>query len=414
MRFTVRRPANAEVSPCCHRPSGGDIASCVHVGIARPRGAGVALENRLALAVSGSDVPARGASLRCVRGRDLLDPTQSLMLQARSQKPPTAAADGPVKTSFLSNTQTRLFHGAPRTAGHRSHVKSFDADSVEPPRDVSTDLFYPIFASVGLTGFELRDRQLRAGAAVGAALGAGQPLLQDRQPLGLTVAQARGVQQFTGRQCRRHRNTAVDTHHAALTRTGDRIRDVGERDMPAASPIAGDPVGLHPLRDRPRQAEAHPANPGHPHPTEPAVQTLKVTRFDRNLPESLLHTGFTPRRAAMRSVEKVAHRLREVPQRLLLHGLRASRPVVPGTGRSQLSTLLVVTRRAATGLPMQLLLDGQVPHVPGVATMLGQHRLLFSGRKQTITRHVRNVVNSTDKLSKGEAARISTPHESDE
>jgi hypothetical protein len=49
-----------------------------------------------------------------------------------------------------------------------------------------------------------------------------------------------------------------------------------------------------------------------------------------------------------------------------------------------------------------------------VATMLGQHRLLFSGRKQTITRHVRNVVNSTDKLSKGEAARISTPHESDE
>jgi hypothetical protein len=38
-----------------------------------------------------------------------------------------------------------------------------------------------------------------------------------------------------------------------------------------------------------------------------------------------------------------------------------------------------------------------------VATMLGQHRLLFSGRKQTITRHARNVVSSTDKFSKGEA-----------
>ena len=33
MRLTVRRPASAEVSPCCHRPSGGDIACGVHVSI---------------------------------------------------------------------------------------------------------------------------------------------------------------------------------------------------------------------------------------------------------------------------------------------------------------------------------------------------------------------------------------------
>ena len=118
-----------------------------------------------------------------------------------------------------------------------------------------------------------------------------------------------------------------------------------------------------------------------------------------------MHTGFAPRRAAVRSGEKVAHRLGEVPQRLLLHGLRAGRqPVVLGAGRGQLSTLLVVAGRAATGLPVLLLLDGQVPHIPGVATMLRQHRPLLSSRKQPISRHASNVAATTDKSPKGDAA----------
>ena len=96
-----------------------------------------------------------------------------------------------------------------------------------------------------------------------------------------------------------------------------------------------------------------------------------MVRFDRDLPESLVHTGFAPRRAAVRSSEKVAHRLREVPQRLLLHGLRAGRqPVVLGAGRGQLRALLVEAARVPTRLPMLVLLDGQVPHVPRVAAVL--------------------------------------------
>src|SRR4051812_12483904 len=35
LRFTVHRPASAEVSPCCHRPSGGDVTCSVPVGVAR-------------------------------------------------------------------------------------------------------------------------------------------------------------------------------------------------------------------------------------------------------------------------------------------------------------------------------------------------------------------------------------------
>jgi hypothetical protein len=60
LRFTVRRPASAEVSPCCHRPSGGDVACSVHIGV--PRTAGLALEDRLALAVFWCGVQAPTAS----------------------------------------------------------------------------------------------------------------------------------------------------------------------------------------------------------------------------------------------------------------------------------------------------------------------------------------------------------------
>jgi hypothetical protein len=405
LRFTVRRPASAEVSPCCHRPSGGDVACSVHVGVARPRVAGFALENRLALTVFGRDVPAYAASLRRVRGRDLLDPTTSLVLQTRGEQTPSASADAPVQAALLRHPLTRPLDGTPRTAGHRTHVKGFNPDRVEAPRNVRGGLLDPILASVSLPRLQLGDRVLRASSTIGATFGAGKPLLQHLQPLGLTAAQARGVQQFTGRQRCRHHHTTVDTHHAAITRTRDRLRDVGERDMPSAGPITADSIGLHSCRDRPRPAEAHPADFGHPYPSEPAVQTLHVTSFHRNLPEPLVCTGFAPRRARVRSGEKVAHRLRVVPQRLLLHSLRACRqPFVLSAGRGQLSTLLVVAGRPAPWLPMLLLLDGQVPHIPGMATMLGQHHRLLSGRKQPVTRHTGKLTLTTDKSTRGEAA----------
>jgi hypothetical protein len=105
------------------------------------------------------------------------------------------------------------------------------------------------------------------------------------------------------------------------------------------------------------------------------------------------------------SAEKVTHRLCEIPQRLLLHRLRAGRqPIVFGAGRRQLSALLVVTGRAPTGLPVQQLLNGQIPHISGVATMLRQHRRLLSSRKQPVSRHASNLTATTDKSPKGEAA----------
>ena len=175
--------------------------------------------------------------------------------------------------------------------------------------------------------------------------------------------------------------------------------------MPAADPIAGDPVRLDTTRYRTRQSEAHHAHLGHPYTTEPTIQTFDMMRFHPDLPESFVYTGFTPRRAAVRSGEKVSHRLGEVPQGLLLHGLGASRqPVVLSTDLGQLSALLVVSGRAATRLPVLLLLDGQIPHIPGMATMLLQHHRLLSGGKQSVSRHTGNVAATTDKFLKGEAA----------
>jgi multiple sugar transport system permease protein len=107
--------------------------------------------------------------------------------------------------------------------------------------------------------------------------------------------------------------------------------------------------------------------------------------------------------------EKIAHRLGEVPQRLLLHRVRSGRqPLAFGASGSPLGTLLLVARRLASSLPVLLLLHGQIPHKPGMATMLGQYRRLLNTRKQPKPAHTRNIGASTDKPRKEERG-ISSP-----
>ena len=405
MRFTVRRPPNGEVSPCSHRPSGGDIACSVHVGVAPASRAGFAFEHRLALAVFGSDVPARRATLRRVRSRDLFDPAESLVLQTCDQLTPGASTDRSVKSALLSYTSAWLLDGAPRRSGHCPQIEGLDSDHVEPPREVGGRFLHPVFAPIPLAGLQRRDRSFRPSAAIGAALGSGQPVLQHLQPLRLTRAKTGCLQQFAGRQRSRYRNTAVNANHAAVARAGDRIGDTGERDMPAAGPIPSDPVGLHTLWHRPRQPKSHPSDLGHPHSSNTAVQPLDVTRLHPDLSKSFVHTGFTPCRTTMRPGEKVPHSLREVPQRLLLHGLTpGTKPPELGARLRQLSALLVVARRATPRPPVLLLLHGQVPHIPSVAAILGQRRALLDRWKQPVSRHSGNLTATTDKLPKGEAA----------
>ncbi len=281
MRFTVRRPAGAEVSPCCHRPSGGDVACSVHVGVARPGVAGCALENRLALAVSGATCP--HAEHRCdvyAAGICSTRP-EALCCSRTASRPHPLRLMARLSPRFCA-TRTPGCCSVPRAVRVIARTSRASMRIVSKRRAMSVVAFstQSLRRSVS-RAFSFAMRELRASSPVGAALGAGQPLLQHLQPLRLTRGETGGVQQFAGRQGRRHHHTTVDTHHAALTRTSDGSRDVGERDMPAAGPVTGDPVGLHPRWDRPRTAEAHPAEFGHPHPTEPAIHTLDVMRFDR-------------------------------------------------------------------------------------------------------------------------------------
>ena len=397
MRFTVRRPPTGEVSPCCHRPSGGDVARSIDVGVAPASSAGLALEDRLALAVLGCNVPARGAALRSVRSRDLLDPAQSLVLQTCYEPAPTASADPAVEPPLLGDSGSRLLDGAARGASHRPDIQLLDPDRVEPAGQVGGGLLDPIFASITLAGLQLRTRAFRLLPAVGTTLTARDPLLQHVQPRRLARRQNGCVQQFAGGQRGRHDHAAVDTDHAAVARTGDGVGDVYERDMPSASPITSDPVGLHTLRHRLRQPQSHPPDFGNPHPTESAVQPLNVMWFQPDLPKPFVHIGFPPGRAAVCAVEEVLHRLCEVPERLLLDRLTPrTKPRVLGAGFRQLRALLTVAGSLATRLPVLLLIYRQIPYIPRIPAVTQQRLFLLRSRQQPKPRHIRTVTTPTD------------------
>jgi hypothetical protein len=402
LRFTVRGPAGAEVSPCCHRPSGGDVACGVHVGVARPRIAGDAPENRLALAVFRCDVPTVRASLRRMRCGNELKPPAGLVLQPGHQQSPPLTADLAVETPFLRDAGARVFTSPARRSGHRAHFQVLDADGVEAARQIGGGLFHPVTAAICVAGAQLRDGQLCSCAPVRSALRPGQMPLQPAQSFGFAGAKARSMQQLLVGQRNRDRYAAINTHHAAIARPRNRVGDHSESDVPAPRTIQGDSVRLRGVSDGAGPAEAHPADFGYPDLPVAAAEPFDVARFEADLPESFMCAGLAPRRATMGAVKKVAHRLGEVAQRLLLHGLGPScQPVVFGAGRGQLRALLVVIGRLAAWLPVPLLLDGQIPDKPGVATVLGQRDHLLRAGKQPKSAHINNLGMTTDNLPIG-------------
>lgn len=397
MRFTVHRPPTGEVSPCGHRPSGGDVTCSIDVGVAPSSSAGFALENRLALAVPRSDVPARGASLRRVRSRHLLDPAVSLVLQACNKLAPAASADCAIEPPLLSHAHTGLLDGAARGARHRPRIKGLDSDHVEPPCEVGSGFFHPVLAPISFACLQSRDRPFDLLASTGAELGAGEPLLQHLQSFRLTRCKTGCVKQFAGRQSSRHRHAAIDPHHAAVTWTSDRMGNVRERDMPASSPITLNPVRLDTVRHRPRQAKPHPTNLRYPYAAEAAVQPLDMVRLHGDLPKPFMHAGLAPRRTAMRSVKEVSHRLGEIAQRLLLHRVTScAKPPVFSPNLRQLRALLDITGSLAARLPVLLLLHRQIPHIPRIPTMRQQALLLLGSRQQSEPGHTRTVIPTTD------------------
>jgi hypothetical protein len=79
-----------------------------------------------------------------------------------------------------------------------------------------------------------------------------------------------------------------------------------------------------------------------------------------------------------------------------------------GRGLGELPALFQVAGRAlAAGVPVGVLLDGEIPHVPGVAAVVPQHRFLGGGGEQPVPGHANTLSGTTD--ISGEVKRRSLP-----
>jgi hypothetical protein len=348
LRFAVHGPGSPVASPRSHGVPRRDVPGRVHVSVERVS-AGGAGEDGLALARLRIHPPARRTTLARIRGTHLFDSARGLVLQTAYQQAPPGPQDAPVQSRLLADIPPRPFDrslGAPR---HVLDVQVLDADHVEPSCQVGGELLRPVPAPVRLTCLQFRDRRPDLPAAAGAAPGTGKPALQAIHPRRLWSPQTGGVQQFTGRHRSSHCHAAIDPGDAAVTGSGYWVGDRCEGNVPPPGTVAGDPVGLHPGRYGPRPSERHPA-----------------------------------------------HGLREVPQRLLLHDLAAiAQPLVFGSRRGELSGLLQVAGCSiASRAPVLVLLDCQVPDVPGVRAVPEQDRFLFRRWRQPVSSHTNIIANS--------------------
>ena len=419
MRFAVRRPGIPEASPRSHGVPRRDIPGRVHISVAGIS-AGRAREPRLALTRLRIHLPARRAALARELGTDLLHPAGRLVLQPAHQQAPARPHDLPVQPGLGPHVPARIPGRPPTRPGHVTDLQVLDADHIEAPRDVRAGLLGPVLAPVRLMGTQPGDGVLDPAATVRPAPGPGQLALQAPYAPLFPSGQAGGVQQFPGRQRRTDGNPAVDAHGLAVTRCGNRLGDHGEGDMPASGAVHLHPVGLHARRHNAGPAEPHPPGLRYPDLPDMAAKPTHLLGLDGDDPESFIPPGLTPARPVGRvmRVEERHHRPGEVPQGLLLHHLGAlSQPRILGAGGGELLALLQIARSACLArVPVSVLLDGQIPYIPGVAAVPPQHALLGGGGKQPVPGHTNILSTTTDisgevkrRLLPGLKAGVSTP-----
>ena len=211
----------------------------------------------------------------------------------------------------------------------------------------------------------------------------------------------------------RYHDAAVDTNDFTSTRCWDRRRDCREGDVPAPCTIHSHAVRLHAWRHWAGPAEPHPSGLRHPYLADMARQPphIPLPPASPHDPKPLIPACLSPRRPPGRivRVEERGHCLSEVPQRLLLDRLGArSQPGVLRPYGGQLATLFHETGGALPArVPVLVLLDGQVPHVPGLAAVVPQHRVLGGCGEQSVSGHTNTLASTPDIL--GEVRRRFLP-----
>src|ERR1035437_3507716 len=336
LRFTLHRSSqNSAVSTRCHAMSCRDIHGRVHVGV-RTVPARNTHESRLARTTLVRNMLAGVTGLRRVRSFDLLDPARCFLFQPGHEKPPPGLKDAPVEPGLLCDVPARLLHGSPRRSSHAFDVEVLNTDHIKPTSEVRAGLLGPVFAPAAILGLQSCHQSLHLFAAVRPAPSTGEPALQPQEPAGFLQAQPARTGHLTSGQRHRDSDTPVHPDDAAGAGCGHRVGDHGERDMPTARPVPGDAVRL-PASEGAAAVEPNPANLRDQH-TRPRPGILTDPQPLRpNDPQPLALAGFTPPRAPVGAIEEPLPCLVEVPQRLLLNGLRpGSKPRLRPAGNSQL------------------------------------------------------------------------------
>jgi len=407
VRFTVHRPGNPVASPRVKGDGevGGvprrDVPGRVHVSVAGIS-AGDAPEDGLALTRLPVHMPACRAALARMVRLDLLHPSGRLILQAADQPTPPGPHDASVQSTLGTDVPAGIIPGPLRRARHAPDLQVLDLDHVKPTRQVCAGLLGPVLEPVCFAGAQPGSSQPNLRAPFRAATGAGELPFKPPQPLSLRRGQARHAQQFTGRQGRRYCNAAVDAHDLSVTWCLDRLGDGGEGDVPASCPVHSHPVGLHSRRYRPGPAEPHPTDLRHSDladfPAEPTH--LPLLSSPPHNPEPLVPSCLTPRRAPIRilRIQECGHRPGEIPKGLLLHRLGSgSQPCMLRPGLGELPALIdIAWRPRAARAPVRVLLDGQIPHVPGVRTVIAHCHFLGGRGQQPVSGHTNTVAMTTD------------------
>jgi hypothetical protein len=401
LRFAVHGPGYPVASPRSHGVPRRDVPGRVHISVAGEP-AGRACEARLALARLRVHVPARRAPLTGESGSYLLHAAGRLVLQSANQQPPARCHNLAVEPGFLSDILAGIPGRALGRARHRPELEILDPDHVKPARDVGRDLLCPVPAGICLAGSQPGYCQLHSPPALRPRPGAAESALEAPQPLLASVAQSRRCQQFAGREGSADSYSAVDADDLSIAWVSNRAWDSGKGDVPAPGPVASYPVGLGVV--------GYCAGPPEPHPsglrdTHQAYMSghaadVPVSPAPSHNTESFIPACLPPRWSPCRvcRVEECRHSLAEVAQGLLLHHLGAcGQPRVLGAGGCELTALLQVAWGALPArAPVSVLLDGQVPHVPGMGAVVAQRSLLDRRWKQAIAGHTNTLATTTD------------------
>ena len=311
---------------------------------------------------------------------------------------PARPQDLTIESRLGKDIPARCVDGPSRRARHLTDLEILDPNQVESARNIGARLLGPVLPPVRLASAHPGDGQPQSVTTVRPPASAGEPTFQVVKPLTLLRGQARGMQQLTSRQGRRHHNAPVNAYGQVVTRRKNRLGNYGEGDMPAPGPVTRHSVRLHASRYDTGPTETHPSGLRYPNLSNLPAEPTHMPRLQGDDPESIVPASFAPCRPAMGTGEEIRHGLGEVPQRLLLHHLRAcGQPGMLFPCGGELTALLKVTWRTRPApAPMRMLLHSQVPHEPGMCAVVPQRAFLSARGDQPVSRHTNTLANASD------------------